>query len=50
MDPAVVGGVLVTNGNVILDQPELADLTVEVLRQFGIEPDETMQGRDVLQR
>ena len=50
MDPAVVGGVPVTNGNVILDQPELADLTVEVLRQFGIEPDETMQGRDVLQR
>lgn len=50
MDPAVVNGVLVTNGIVSLEKPTLADLTVEVLSQYGIEPDEEMEGRPVLQK
>lgn len=49
MDPRVVSGVLVTNMEVSLDDPCLEDLTVELLRQYGIDPDPAMDGRPVLQ-
>lgn len=49
MDPSVVNGVLITNGSLALSDPRLEDLTVEILRRYGIAPDGSMGGRPVLQ-
>jgi len=50
MAPSVVPGVLITNGEVVLEDPRLEDLTVEILSQYGIEPTPGMVGRQVLQK
>ena len=48
MDPRVVSGVLLTNGQVGLEDARLEDLTVELLRQYGVQPSPGMVGRPVL--
>jgi predicted AlkP superfamily phosphohydrolase/phosphomutase len=48
MDHRLVPGVLVTNGKITADQPSLADLTVAVLEQFGVEKLPAMRGRGCL--
>ena len=50
MDPSVVAGLIVTNERLTVPDPALVDLTVEILGRYGIEPDETMEGRPILQR
>lgn len=50
MHPSVVGGVLLTNRPVLLEDPRLEDLTVTILRAYGVEPDRAMVGRDALGR
>ena len=47
-DYRVVPGVLLTNQRITLDAPSLADLTVAVLDEFGVEPLPEMIGRDTL--
>jgi predicted AlkP superfamily phosphohydrolase/phosphomutase len=49
MAPEVVPGVLLTNGRVLDGAHRLEDLTVEILRQYGIERTAGMNGRPVLQ-
>lgn len=49
MDPRVVSGTLLTNGVVKNQSPRLQDLTVELLRQYEIEPDPLMDGRPVFE-
>jgi hypothetical protein len=49
MHPSVVSGVLVTNAKLALEQPRLEDLTVELLKQYGIQPDGAMTGRPAFQ-
>ncbi len=48
MHPSVVNGVLLTNAKVGLADPKLEDLTVTLLRAYGVEPDPKMVGRDIL--
>ena len=48
MDPSVVRGTILTNRTLAIDDPRLEDLTVEILRTYGIDPDEAMIGRRVL--
>ena len=48
MDPSVVAGLLITNGDLALDDPRLEDLTVEILRRYDIQPDDSMKGRPML--
>ena len=48
MCPDVVPGVLMTNGVVLPGAHGLEDLTVEILRQFGIAPSDGMRGTPVL--
>jgi predicted AlkP superfamily phosphohydrolase/phosphomutase len=48
MDPRVVSGILLTNGQVGLEDARLEDLTVELLRQYGVAPAPGMVGRPVL--
>lgn len=48
MAPELVEGTLLTNGNVLPGSHGLEDLTVEILRQFGIQPGDGMRGRPVL--
>lgn len=48
MAPEVVPGSLMTNGTVREGQHALEDLTVEILRQYGIEPAAGMSGHAVL--
>jgi predicted AlkP superfamily phosphohydrolase/phosphomutase len=48
MDPSVVAGTLLSNRPVRLDDPSLKDLTVEILRYYNVQPDESMKGRPVL--
>ncbi len=48
MDPSVVAGTLLSNRPVRLDDPNLKDLTVEILRYYNVQPDESMKGRPVL--
>ena len=47
MDPRVVAGTLLTNARIALADPRLEDLTVEILRQYGVQPDPEMDGRPV---
>jgi predicted AlkP superfamily phosphohydrolase/phosphomutase len=48
MAPEVVPGVLLTNGTVLPGEHGLEDLTVEILRQYGIAPADGMRGAPVL--
>ncbi|MBK7642389.1 MAG: alkaline phosphatase family protein [Planctomycetes bacterium] len=48
MAPEVVEGTLLTNGKVLPGRHGLEDLTVEILKQFGIQPGAGMRGRPVL--
>ncbi len=48
MDPSVVPGMILTNGTLSADDPRLEDMPVEILRQYGIQPDESMIGHPVL--
>jgi predicted AlkP superfamily phosphohydrolase/phosphomutase len=48
MDPSVVGGILITNRGLALDDPELIDITATILKRYGVDPDESMRGRPVL--
>jgi predicted AlkP superfamily phosphohydrolase/phosphomutase len=50
MDPRVVAGTLLTNARIALADPRLEDLTVEILRIYGIEPEPEMDGRPVFER
>jgi len=43
--PQFVPGVLLSNRKTSLDDPHLYDLTVTILREFGVEPTEEMIGR-----
>ena len=45
VDPAIVPGVLVSNLKLTTTDPPLPDLTVGVLKYFGVEPGPTMQGK-----
>ena len=52
MDPSVVAGTMIANdawGALALDDPRLEDLTVEILRQYDIQPDPGMDGRPVFE-
>ncbi len=49
MDPGVVAGTLLTNGPVVNENPRLEDLTVEILRIYGIQPGPGMTGRPVFE-
>lgn len=49
MAPEVVEGTLLTNGKVRPGAHKLEDLTVEILRQYGIQPGADMRGRPVLE-
>jgi predicted AlkP superfamily phosphohydrolase/phosphomutase len=48
MAPELVEGTLLTNGKVLDGRHGLEDLTVEILRQFGIQPGAGMRGHPVL--
>jgi predicted AlkP superfamily phosphohydrolase/phosphomutase len=48
MAPEVVKGSLMTNGEVLPGAHGLEDLTVEILKQYGIAPDAEMHGGPVL--
>jgi predicted AlkP superfamily phosphohydrolase/phosphomutase len=48
IDPRLVKGVLISNLDIIADDPRLEDLTVSLLRFYGVEPDPEMVGRPVL--
>jgi predicted AlkP superfamily phosphohydrolase/phosphomutase len=48
MAPEVVAGTLLTNAEVLEGEHALEDLTVEILRQYGIEPGQGMLGHPVL--
>jgi predicted AlkP superfamily phosphohydrolase/phosphomutase len=50
MAPEVVAGILLTNGRVLAGEHRLEDLTVDILRQYGVEPGPGMRGRPVLER
>ncbi len=49
MAPDVVAGTLMTNGKVREGAHALVDLTVEVLRQYGIQPSADLSGHPVLE-
>jgi hypothetical protein len=49
MAPEVVEGTLLTNGKVRAGAHKLEDLTVEILRQYGVQPGAEMRGRPVLE-
>ena len=44
MDPSVVLGTILTNREITAELPRLEDLTVEILRTYGIQPDPDMTG------
>jgi len=48
MSPDVVKGSLMTNGTVLPGEHRLEDLTIEILKQYGITPDIEMHGGPVL--
>jgi predicted AlkP superfamily phosphohydrolase/phosphomutase len=48
MAPELVEGTLLTNGKVLDGKHGLEDLTVEILKQFGIQPGKGMRGHPVL--
>jgi predicted AlkP superfamily phosphohydrolase/phosphomutase len=47
--PQFVPGVLLTNRKTSLDDPHLYDLTVTILREFGVAPTPEMIGRDLFE-
>jgi predicted AlkP superfamily phosphohydrolase/phosphomutase len=47
IDPHLVPGVLLTNRPVRLTDPGLADLTVTILKEFGVQPNPEMRGRPI---
>lgn len=47
-DAALVPGILLTNRKITIDNPDLADLTVGVLDEFGVAPLPEMIGEDCL--
>jgi predicted AlkP superfamily phosphohydrolase/phosphomutase len=47
VDPRAVPGVLLANRTIRLNDPGLADLTVTILREFGVKPTPEMLGRPV---
>ena len=47
MHPSMVRGTLLTNLKVENCEPRLEDLTVEILRKYDIQPDDSMIGRPV---
>ncbi|MDA1272737.1 MAG: alkaline phosphatase family protein [Verrucomicrobia bacterium] len=49
IDNRLVPGILVTNQRITSDSPSLADLTVAVLGEFGIEPPKELIGNDILE-
>jgi predicted AlkP superfamily phosphohydrolase/phosphomutase len=49
MDPRVVAGTLLTNARVANASPRLEDLTVEILRIYGIQPAPGMKGQPVFE-
>lgn len=49
MHPSVVSGILLTNGTIISETPTLEDLTVTLLRAYGVEPTAEMVGKPVLE-
>jgi predicted AlkP superfamily phosphohydrolase/phosphomutase len=49
MAPDVVLGTLLASFPITLEDPRLEDLTVSILRHYGLEPDEAMDGRDAFQ-
>jgi predicted AlkP superfamily phosphohydrolase/phosphomutase len=49
MDPSVVPGILLANRPVPAGEHRLEDLTVEILRQYGVTPGEGVNGRPVFQ-
>jgi hypothetical protein len=49
MDPRVVAGTLLTNAPVANASPRLEDLTVEILRIYGIQPAPGMKGQPVFE-
>jgi predicted AlkP superfamily phosphohydrolase/phosphomutase len=49
MAPEVVAGILLTNGKVRAGEHALEDLTVEILKQYGIEPGDGQEGHPVLE-
>ena len=53
MDPRLVPGTLLASqgwGRLLLEDPRLEDVTVEILRQYGIPPVPGMIGRPVFDR
>ena len=50
MDPSVVSGIFITNGEVELADPRLEDLTAEILKRYDVRPSPGMVGRPVLRR
>jgi len=50
MHPSVVGGTLLTNGEIVVDDPALEDLTTSILRVYGVEPAPGMVGREAVRR
>jgi len=49
MAPEVVAGILLTNGRVLDGEHALEDLTVEILKQYGIGPGDGQEGHPVLE-
>ena len=49
MAPEVVKGILLTNGKVLPGEHGLEDLTVEILKRYGLEPDAAQNGHRVLE-
>ena len=49
MDNQLVEGILVTNQKITSDSPTLADLTVAVLDEYGIDAPESLIGSDILE-
>lgn len=49
MDPSVVLGTILSNRRLAAENPRLEDLTVEILRTYGIDPDPAMTGQPIFQ-
>ncbi len=49
MDPALVPGVLLCNRPIRVDDPDLRDLPVTILKLYGVDVPETMTGRMILE-
>jgi predicted AlkP superfamily phosphohydrolase/phosphomutase len=47
VDPRLVPGVLLANRPIVVSSPSLADLTVTILKEFGVPKNSEMQGRPV---